>query len=430
MKRIPALLLIFVLSFSVRLAFISNNQRGIESDEAEYDRLAMAIVESRGYVNPDGSFTSHRPPLYPAFLAVTYRLFGHNYLIVRIIQALFSAFTACIFYLIAEKVFNRPTALVAGIISAFYMIFTFYTNFLLTETFFSFLLAIVILAVISTKGPGVVKFSLLGLLCALLTLLRSSGFFVPLIAAATLWARARKGRIPAGKTISSYLALFLCFGLALLPWTIRNYRAHGSLVPVSTNGGLNIYQAIRPVDGKIFELGPRDEVARKAKLISNEAERSDFYLSSAIRAYREEPRTALKLLVMRFLFFWNFIDWNVTDGVIINYHYIFILPFFVFGAALSIRNRKEIFPIFLTILYFTSLVCVFQGFARFRMPIDGYIIILGSYGICEFINKTNKKIYPILATGSYLFVTYILYRHSLDVKYFVRDLMKAAGLWF
>ena len=430
MKKISILLFIFLLAFSIRAVYVINNPRDIEGDEKTYDRLAIGLMAQEGYVSPEGIPTSHRPPLYPALLAFLYMLFGYNHFVIRIIQTIFGSFTVCLFYLIAEKIFNKPTALLAGIISSFYMISVFYTNFLLTETFFTFLLALIIFAIISIEKPGLLGFSALGLLCGFLTLLRTTGFFMPLIACIALWLKMKKEYPFLKKIAPSFITLLVCFGFVLLPWTVRNYRAHKKFVCVSTNGGLNMYQAIRPRDGKIFELGPKDEVAQIANTISNEQERSDFYFRAALAAYREDPPRALKLAVMRFLFFWNVIDWNVTDGNVINYHYIFIMPFAILGAIFSFKNRKEILILPLVVLYFTSLVLVFQGFARFRVPIDGYLIILGAYGIYGVIKRQKNKIYSYLSVGCYFLCTYFLYKYSLQTKHFIKTLMEKMGVWW
>lgn len=424
------LLFIFILALSIRLAFIAAAGNNVESDEAEYDRLGLNLTESRGYINSfDGAATSHRPPLYPAMLAIIYRTFGHDYFIVRLIQALIGALTVCVFYLIAGKIFNKPTALLVGIFSSFYMTFVFYTKFLYTETLFSFLLAVIVFMIIDAKDPGIIRFSLIGVLCGLLTLIRTTGFFMPIIACAALSAKIFDQKSFLRKAAPSYLAVILCFGLVLLPWTMRNYRVHKRFVFVSTNGGLNMYQAVKPVAGKVFEMGPNDEVGRKAGTIFNEVDRNNFYVKSAIKAYAEDPFQALKVLAMRVLFFWNVIDWNVTDGKVINYHFMFILPFSILGILFSLKEKKDIFLISLIILYFSSLVLVFQGFPRFRMPIDGYIVILGCYGIYRFVTKQKKMIYPILCAGAYFVLTYLLYVNSSATKYFIKSLMEKIGLW-
>lgn len=429
MKRAVILLFIMAFAFTIRINYVVRNQTAIESDEVTYDSLAVNLVGSKGYAAPSGRLTSHRPPLYPVILSMVYRAFGHSHFIVRLIQALIGALTVCIFYLIGGKIFNEPVAIITGIFSSAYMIFIYYTGYLYTETFFSFLLAIAVFMIVTAKGPGIRRFAALGVLCGLLTLLRTTGFFVPVIACLALLAKTGREKGAFRRASAACFALVICFAITLLPWTVRNYKVHGRLVFVSTNGGLNMYQAIRPLDGKLFEFGPKDDVSRHADTIKNEADRNDYYIKSALSAYREEPAKALKLLVMRLLFFWNVIDWNVTDGNVINYQFIFILPFAIFGTLLSLRNKKDVFVPLAVIMYFTSLVFIFQGFARFRMPIDGYIIMLGSYGIYEFVKRHGNKMCSLAMAGGYFCFTYALYRYSVHTKHIIKTAMEKIGLW-
>lgn len=421
MKKTMAVALIFLLAFAVRLIFIYSAPVGIESDEAEYDRLATNILEHKGYISPEGLPTSHRPPLYPAILAAIYGIFGHSHSAVRIIQALVSALTTCLFYLIAHKIYNNKSAIIAGIFSSLYMPFVFYSKFLLSETFFSFVLALIVFIMVSlNERAGFLEFSVLGILCGVAALFKSTGLLLPLLVMALLMFK--KARYP-------LFVLIISFAVIVLPWTFRNYIVHKRVVPVSTNGGLNMYQAVRPLDGKLFEFGPRDEVAKKASQIKNEADKSSFFAASALKAYMDEPLAAARTLVMRILFFFNVIDWNCTDGNIINYQYIFIMPFFMIGLAWSISGRKDIGAMLFVIAYFTALVFVFQGTPRFRMPIDGYFIIIGSYGIYELVARAGRKAIALSVIIAYLFFAYILYLYSLQTKLLIKSLMERAGLW-
>ena len=430
MRKTLILLFIFVLAFSIRIVYLSTNQRQIESDEVGYDIYAMRLVETGQHADPEGEPSAYRLPLYPAFLALVYRVCGHDYFAARLGQALLSSLMVCFFYLIAEKIFNKPTAMLTGIFSSFYMTYVFYTNFLLTETFFSFILAAIVYLTVVVKKPELSKMCFLGILCGVLTLIRSSGFFMPLIVAIILLLKGKKRTQFFKKSFMPFTLLFICFGFVLLPWTIRNYRLYERFIPTSTSAGQNMYQAVKPAYGKIPEMGPReDAVAEIGFSIPNEAERSDYFMKKALEAYRENPRGALRSFIIRFLFFWNVIDWNVTNGDIVNYHFIFIFPFAFLGVFYSLRTGKDIITVSFVILYFTSLLVLFQGAPRFRMPIDGYIIMLGCYGIYEVVNKEKRKIYPVTLTSAYFLFTYFLYRHSLQVKYFIKGLMEKIGLW-
>lgn len=429
MNKTAIILIMFILALSVRLAYIATHQHEIDSDEVEYDRLATGLLEAKGYVASDGSPTSYRPPAYAAFLASIYSFFGKDYNIVRIVQAIIGALTVCLFYLIAYKIFNRTVAVATGIFSSFYMTFVVCTNLLYSETIFTFLLAFIAYLIVTTDKPNLLKFCALGVLCGFLTLTKSSGVFMPLIAIFVLLIKMQKRHLSMKKAFVASVILLLCFTAVMLPWTIRNYRIHGRFVPISTNAGLNMYVGIKPVEGKIFGLGPRDEVAKRASTIINEAERNNYFIRATLQAYKEDPTVILRLLIMKFLFFWNIIDWEIMGGGVVNYHFIFIAPFFILGIIFSLKNKKEVLLMLLVILYFTSLVLIFQGVPRYRMPIDGYVIMLGCYGIYELIYKQRNKIRPAFYVGTYFLITYVLYKYSMQTKNFIKNLMEKIGLW-
>ena len=79
---------IFLLALFLRLIFLAVYDTMPRKDAVSMDRIAWSLAKGEGYVWPDGSATAHRPPVYPFFLSVIYRLFGHDYKAVKIIQCL------------------------------------------------------------------------------------------------------------------------------------------------------------------------------------------------------------------------------------------------------------------------------------------------------------------------------------------------------
>lgn len=423
-------LLIFVAAFSVRILYLSDSPTEIETDEISYDNLAMRLLEGKGFVDADGVPTSYRPPLYPAFLALIYGIFGHSYFAVRIIQAIIGSIIVYVLYLTAKRIFNRPTAIITGIFSSLYMTFIICSKMLYTETLFTFLLVSIIYLAIAAEKPGMMRFCLLGTLCGIATLLRSTGLFLPFVALFILMLKVHKRKLPWKKVTASSAALVVCFLILIVPWTVRNYKVHGKLVSISTNGGLNMYQALcKPEDGMIFTFTPDSPIAIKYNAISDEVEQNNFLMSEALKIYKTQPLFAFKMFALRFLFFWNIIDWEILGGDVINFQYVFILPLAFLGTFFAFKSNKEIWDILIVILYFASFTLLFPGFSRYRMPIDGYIILLGSYGIYELIKRGTKKIYPISLISGYFLFTYFLYIYSAETKYFAKTLMERIGLW-
>jgi len=245
-----------------------------------------------------------------------------------------------------------------------------------------------------------------------------------------LWIRGRNNVADTKKLYIYSLALIVCSAAVIIPWTVRNYKVQGRFVLISTNGGLNLYQGVSRSPGKIFDPGTKGEkIWAKVNSVRSETKKNDIFMQEAIKIYKTKPLFALKMLVVRFLFFWNMVDWEILGGDKINYHFLFILPFAVWGTVVGVKNNKNAAILPLLVLYFCSFVLLFPGTPRYRMPVDGYIIILGCYGILEFINRTKGKVFQVCCVGTYFLFTYFLYKYSLETKYLMKTLMEKIGLW-
>ncbi|MFQ5601160.1 MAG: glycosyltransferase family 39 protein, partial [Candidatus Krumholzibacteriia bacterium] len=73
---------------------------------------------------PDTPF--FRPPGYPYFLALVYRLTGGSYLAPRIVQMLLGLLSAALAFLIGQRWFGRAAGLVAGGGMALYWAFIYF----------------------------------------------------------------------------------------------------------------------------------------------------------------------------------------------------------------------------------------------------------------------------------------------------------------
>lgn len=430
MKKILIVTVIFMLALAVRLAAVYMDESPLETDENEYDRLAVSMAAGNGYINSgDGTPTALRPPLYPAVLALIYMTFGHSIVAVKLIQAMAGAFMVVMLYGIAHRIFNPAVAFLTGIFSSFYMTFVVCTSLLYTETLSAFLIILITYLVIKIDTENIAASCCVGVLCGLLMLMRSSTFFIPILVVAAGITKAKAARRTFSRVLLGSVAMLLFFGLTLLPWTVRNYKVFGKGVFVSTNSGLNLYQGLMRSPERIFDLEPKSDVSVNADAIKDETERNAFFVEEALKIYKNRPLFALKMMLLRLLFFWNIIDWEILGGDIINYQYLFIFPFFIFGAIQSLQKRKDIFMPLGMILAFTSLALLFPGTPRYRMPVDGYIIIFASYGIYEFIMKRDRKMAAGTLVFAYWSLCFLIYLYSEPVKYAMKGLLRYLCLW-
>ncbi|OAG26997.1 ArnT family glycosyltransferase [Thermodesulfatator autotrophicus] len=110
-------------------------------DEQHYNKLALAILERGEYGWAPGKPTAIRPPLYPAFLAGVYKIFGtENYNAVRLIQIVLALLSGLLVYFLAQKIFRKEKiAFGATAFFLFYPSLVIFNYLILTETLFIFL---------------------------------------------------------------------------------------------------------------------------------------------------------------------------------------------------------------------------------------------------------------------------------------------------
>jgi len=90
---ISAIALLAILLRLAAIVLLDTLDAPPQYDGLEYDLLARNLLAGAGYTL-DGLPTAHRTPVYPAFLALVYALFGHAYAAVRIAQAILGGITA------------------------------------------------------------------------------------------------------------------------------------------------------------------------------------------------------------------------------------------------------------------------------------------------------------------------------------------------
>ncbi len=108
-----------------------------QGDDVDYYRLAISFLETGALSN--GHWLAYRMPLFPLFLSGIYLIFGrapqNAYPVMVILAALIPVLT----YFLGLNVFNLKVGLLAGVICALDMHLIYYSDFLLTEPLYVFL---------------------------------------------------------------------------------------------------------------------------------------------------------------------------------------------------------------------------------------------------------------------------------------------------
>ena len=271
---------VFAVALALRLvAVLAGRGLGIGLDDMfQYDMLARSLAAGQGYrwyaakdvaliqryldfdptthpaYDPRGLPTSFRAPLYPAFLAVWYRLAGleQRWFAARLAQAVLGALVAPLTWALARALMpDRPrAATAAALIVAAYPMLVLLPLALATENLFLPLSLALLVLLVRGPRPGrevrwaVVAAGLLGL--AMLT--RSvAAVFAPLVLARAVWGPGGRGSANGrARRWKALLAAGLVLTVMLTPWLVRNARLHGHWVWLETSGGYNLYVGAHP----------------------------------------------------------------------------------------------------------------------------------------------------------------------------------------
>ena len=217
--------IIFILAVGIRLITVLPGSSPPVADAAVYDGLAVSLSQGHGYVDANNEPHSFYPPLYPVFLSIIYKIFGHNRNMAVIFQSIIGGLACVLTYLIGRKLYSRQAGILAAFISAVYLPFIKSAGLLLTELFFTFILLLIIFYLLKAKEAkaGYKDCIILGLLLTAALLTKSAMALFPLF---ILYFFINMKENKLSFDAKKYLIVFLFSVLSMLPWVIRNYSIY------------------------------------------------------------------------------------------------------------------------------------------------------------------------------------------------------------
>ena len=244
--RSAALAALWAAGVAARLGFIWLEPKTAPVADETMWLMALTRIPN-AHFSPFANYPIFHPPLYPYFLAGVNALLG-TLTAIKVVQALFGSLIVPAVFRIARRVFGFRTAVAAAALAAFYPELIWYSAHFWCETLFLALLWWGIERVIAADEVSSTRMAAVaGVLFGLAVLTRETVLY--LLPLAALWlARPRAGRRLA--LASTLMAVALA---VVLPWTVRNWIQFEAFIPVSTGGGLNLYQGNAPVSrGEVY----------------------------------------------------------------------------------------------------------------------------------------------------------------------------------
>ena len=422
------ILAIFVFAFALRIIYLlqiksSPHFFSPTMDPLYHDVWAQNIASG----NWIGGKVFFRAPFYAYFLAAVYKIFGHSYIIPRVIQHLIGSFSCVLVYLVAKRLFNRKVAVVSGLIAASYGMFLYFEGELLLDSFLVFFDLLLILLLLKVREtPKFSRWFVCGMVLGFSAITRPNIlFFIPFV---WLWVFLVFKKEKPFKKILTYSALFLLGSILIIsPVTLRNLVVGGDLVLIASQGGINFYIGNnKNSDGvsaifykedwqyRDFQQMAEEETGRSLK----PSEISNSYYKKGIDFHLKNTAQGLKLLIKKLYLFWNRFEISNNQDIyffrrytslihILPLGFWFIGPLGLVGMILSMlvvggrrakigsgqlkdQREKVSLPILFVFSYMVTVVMFFVT-ARFRLPAIPFLIIFSGFSLVWLAEKVLEK---------------------------------------
>lgn len=454
-------LAIFVLSFVLSLVYLlqvkSNPHFSSPTMDPLYHDVWAQNIANGSWI---GTKVFFRAPFYPYFLAVVYKLFGHNYVIPRLIQHLIGSFSCVLIYFLAKKLFNRKVAIISGIFAASYGMFMYFEDELLLDSFLVFFDLLLMLFLLKARENAKLSmWFVCGIILGLSAITRPNIlFFIPFV---WLWIFLVFKKEKPFKKIFTYSASFL-LGSALIisPVALRNLLAGGDLVLIASQGGINFYIGNnKNSDGMSAIFYKEDWQYRDfQQMAEKETERSlkpseisNYYYRKGIDFLLRDPSFAFKLWVKKLYVFWNKFEISNNQDIYFFRRYSSLIrilplgfwligPLGLVGMILSLltvrrseksdssqiekRKKKIVLPILFVFSYMITVVMFFVT-ARFKLPVIPFLIIFSGFALVWLVERILKKDFSFVVLFSIFLLPFSILVNSNAYHLGVRDFSQA-----
>jgi 4-amino-4-deoxy-L-arabinose transferase-like glycosyltransferase len=390
------------------------------ADERTWTNWALEVLLSeRVALNPLHTRMIFYPPLYPYFIALTWLPFG-SLAAVKAAQVLVSAALIPAVGRVGSLWLGPRVGVVAAAITAFDPMLVWFSAHFWSETLFLLILwwAFELLLQADRQRRNDLALAA-GLLWGISILTRETAlYFAPLAALWLAWGRRRERGLARGA------AFLLATLVVVAPWTWRNAQVFdGAFVPVSTAGGLNLWQGNAPISRyEVYVL--YDEVQGR------------------VEQYRYARQRGLELIWQRqpWWLFEKLRDelphfWEAENQAMIHIQrgaygpvrplaaaaaaaatmlpYLALLAFFAIGLAAIRLDRRAV--LLLGFLVFHNVLhVVTHGFARYRLPVMPVLFVVAAAAFVAWRSGELRLAGPRrLAAGILLALAVLLVAPSL-----------------
>jgi 4-amino-4-deoxy-L-arabinose transferase-like glycosyltransferase len=372
----------------------------------ELGRVARAIAAGEGFSSPlliaDSGPTAWFTPIYPYLIAGIFKLWGiysaTSHVIIQTMNCAFAAATIFPIHTIAIRTFGRGSAVGAAWAWVFLPTALYYpTVWVWDTTLVALVLSLTFWATLAMREKHSVRAWVgYGALWAIGVLINPSILsLLPCFAGWLIWD-AHKTGAAWGKPVAAAL---LVFTIAMVPWTVRNYRVFGKFIVLRSNFGLELWLGnnlnVTDTMGQWQHPSANREEAAKYVRMGEIAYMADKQ-QKALAYMRSHPVDTLNLIFRRFEMNWLafsdspvdvWINGGVFSRTFLALNGLLSLLCF-FGVLAAYRAQlPDAAPFAIALLVFPLVFYVTHSSLRYRFPIDPIMLILAAGAVANFASR-------------------------------------------
>jgi Flp pilus assembly protein TadD len=384
-------------------------------DARGYDVWAQQIAAGEWI----GKDVFYQAPLYPYFLGVVYSVFGHDLLVVRIIQAIVGSLSCALVGYAGSRLLGVRAGLLAGLALALYAPAIFFDALIQKSVLDVFFVAAMLALIARLSRMDEAResrrtrwvWAALGVAAGCLALTRENAIVLPLVLA--VWAVVSGHGVPAGakgrRSTAGPRVVFLALGLALvlLPVALRNYAVSGDFFLTTSQFGPNFYIGNHAgADGTYaslrfgrgsseYERTDAQELAERAVgRTLTPADVSAYWTGRALDYIRTQPGAWLRLEARKLALLANatemvdtesqesHAEWSMPLRVLGPVmHFGVLVPLAVFGLCVTWRQRRQLWVLYAIAAVYALSTIVFYVFARYRYPLVPLLVLFAAAGV-------------------------------------------------
>jgi len=373
----------------------------IFGDERRFIAEAIKLSETGEFWK--STFRAWEMPMTAIIYSLFYGIFETKeslIIFVRVFQSSLLILQAYILYCISLKLFkDQIAAYLTYTIVLFYPFFIFYQGLLLSENIFITLLIVSFYYIYTWYEDNfkinshfiLANFFLImtiyskGTLSILPPLLLTSFYFI--------------NRYNWRNTLKVFFLSTLLYLSFMSPWWIRNYILFDQFIPFTTSSGMNLYLG----NNKYNLSGGADwskdvnirEVSRMFS-IEDELLQNNAFKEKALNFISNNPDRFVELAWLKLKRFYNIIP-NADvykQGYykwvsLISYGSIIIL--FILSLIIHLKYFKKLSAIYILFIYYTLIHVIVIASLRYRLPLEAFMILLGTPVLSKFITMVKTK---------------------------------------